>query len=55
LKEEEQLPLIKALVQTYLATLREIGVQTWLMHGTLLGWYWGQKVSNYTMYSVADF
>lgn len=20
-----------------------IGIDTWLMHGTLLGWWWGQK------------
>ncbi|KAH7313662.1 LicD family-domain-containing protein [Stachybotrys elegans] len=44
LREKDQLPILVALVQTYLATCREIGVQTWLMHGTLLGWYWGQKV-----------
>jgi hypothetical protein len=31
-------------VQTYLATFRDLGVQTWLMHGTLLGWWWGKKV-----------
>ncbi|KEY67583.1 hypothetical protein S7711_08256 [Stachybotrys chartarum IBT 7711] len=34
---------IKVLIQTYLATFRELGIQTWLMHGTLLGWWWGQK------------
>jgi hypothetical protein len=32
------------LVQTYLATLADIGVETWLMHGTLLGWWWNRKV-----------
>ncbi|QPC63392.1 hypothetical protein HYE67_005623 [Fusarium culmorum] len=35
---------IKVLMQTYLATFRDLGVQTWLMHGSLLGWWWGKKV-----------
>src|SRR6478752_8387154 len=35
---------IKVLMQTYLATMRDLGVQTWLMHGSLLGWWWGKKV-----------
>lgn len=37
---------IKVLMQTYLATFRDLGVQTWLMHGSLLGWWWGKKVRN---------
>jgi hypothetical protein len=36
---------IRVLVQTYLSTCRDLGVQTWLMHGSLLGWWWGKKVS----------
>ena len=32
------------LIQTYLATFADIGVETWLMHGTLLGWWWNRKV-----------
>ncbi|PBP18804.1 hypothetical protein BUE80_DR010465 [Diplocarpon rosae] len=32
------------LVQTYLATLSDIGVETWLMHGSLLGWWWNRKI-----------
>jgi hypothetical protein len=31
-------------MQTYLATFRDLGIQTWLMHGSLLGWWWGKKV-----------
>jgi hypothetical protein len=45
LEEPEQKEAIKVLVQTYLATFRDLGVQTWLMHGTLLGWWWGKKVT----------
>lgn len=44
LEDPEQREAIKILVQTYLATFRDLGVQTWLMHGTLLGWWWGKKV-----------
>ncbi|KAK1255207.1 hypothetical protein MKX08_009202 [Trichoderma sp. CBMAI-0020] len=44
LEGPEQREAIKVLVQTYLATFRDLGVQTWLMHGTLLGWWWGKKV-----------
>ncbi|KAF7551653.1 hypothetical protein G7046_g7659 [Stylonectria norvegica] len=36
LEDEAQRSAIKVLVQTYLATFRDLGVQTWLMHGTLL-------------------
>jgi len=32
------------LVQTYLATFADIGVETWLVHGTLLGWWWNRKI-----------
>lgn len=32
------------LMQTYLATFSDIGVETWIMHGTLLGWWWNRKV-----------
>ncbi|KIM95805.1 hypothetical protein OIDMADRAFT_59583 [Oidiodendron maius Zn] len=32
------------LIQSYLATFVDTGVETWLMHGTLLGWWWNGKV-----------
>lgn len=44
LNEEHQKAALRVLVQTYLATFRSIGVETWLMHGSLLGWWWGKKV-----------
>lgn len=40
----EQINVLKNLVQTYLATFAELGIETWLMHGSLLGWWWGKKV-----------
>lgn len=34
----------RTLIQSYLITCRELQVQTWLMNGSLLGWWWGKKV-----------
>ncbi|MCJ1309430.1 hypothetical protein MMC25_003089 [Agyrium rufum] len=33
-----------ALVQSYLSTMADLGAQTWLMHGTLMGWWWNRKI-----------
>ncbi|PSK60434.1 Protein MNN4 [Elsinoe australis] len=33
-----------ALIQSYLATMNEIGAETWIMHGSLLGWWWNKKI-----------
>lgn len=41
--------IIKVMVHSYLATFRNLGVETWLMHGTLLAWWWGQKVGDMTL------
>lgn len=35
---------LENLAQTYLKTFADIGVETWLMHGTLLGWWWNKRV-----------
>jgi hypothetical protein len=32
------------MVQSYFATMNDIGAQTWIMHGTLLGWWWNRKI-----------
>lgn len=34
---------LKILLQTYLATFADLQIETWLMHGTLLGWWWNKK------------
>lgn len=31
-------------MQAFLATMNDIGAETWIMHGTLLGWWWNQKI-----------
>ena len=35
---------LSALVRAYLSTMNDIGAETWLMHGSLLGWYWNRKI-----------
>jgi hypothetical protein len=32
------------LIQAYLSTMVDIGVETWLAHGSLLGWWWNRKI-----------
>ncbi|KAK2595665.1 mannosyltransferase [Conoideocrella luteorostrata] len=34
----------RALIQAYLSICSELGVQTWLMGDSLLGWWWGKKM-----------
>jgi hypothetical protein len=31
------------LLKSYAATMRNLQMQTWIAHGTLLGWHWNQK------------
>ncbi|UJO16088.1 uncharacterized protein CLAFUR5_04178 [Fulvia fulva] len=44
LKYDEKQSHLSALIRTYLFTMESISVETWLMHGTLLGWYWNRKI-----------
>lgn len=44
LDEDEVRETLKALLGSYAATMRQLGVETWIAHGTLLGWYWNQKL-----------
>ncbi|KAI1461184.1 LicD family-domain-containing protein [Annulohypoxylon moriforme] len=37
-------PALRHLVRSWLMTTHELGVETWLAHGTLLGWWWGGHV-----------
>jgi len=32
------------LIKSYLLTFERLGLETWLAHGTLLGWYWSARV-----------
>ena len=44
LAEEEKRASQVHMVRAFLDTFREQGVETWLAHGTLLGWYWNKQV-----------
>ncbi|KAF3070414.1 Protein MNN4 [Daldinia childiae] len=37
-------PALQRLIRSWLATTHELGVDTWLAHGTLLGWWWNGRV-----------
>ena len=33
------------MIRAYLTIFQELGLETWIAHGTLLGWWWNGKVS----------
>jgi phosphorylcholine metabolism protein LicD len=41
---DEHRPALQHLIRSYLTTFRELGVETWLAHGTLLGWWWNGRI-----------
>ncbi|KAI9848571.1 MAG: hypothetical protein M1837_007240 [Sclerophora amabilis] len=41
---DERRTHLTALIQSYLATMNDLGAVTWIMHGTLLGWWWNRKI-----------
>ncbi|KAI5305653.1 hypothetical protein KEM56_003747 [Ascosphaera pollenicola] len=44
IEASQKLPHLRAMTQSYLATMADVGVDSWIMHGTLLGWWWNQKI-----------
>lgn len=40
---EEQKSNLTLLMQSYLASMADLGAETWIIHGTLLGWWWNRK------------
>lgn len=44
LEEDEVRRTLKALLASYAATMHDLGVKTWMAHGTLLGWYWNHQL-----------
>ncbi|PVH93465.1 hypothetical protein DM02DRAFT_721699 [Periconia macrospinosa] len=44
LPDKTRLPHLRALVRSYLATMHDLGAETWIMHGSLLGWWWNQRI-----------
>lgn len=44
LPDEYQRTNLTLLMQSYLFSMRDLGAETWLCHGTLLGWWWNRKI-----------
>ena len=44
LQEEKKRDVQVHLVRAYLDTFRRLGLETWIAHGTLLGWWWNRSV-----------
>ncbi|KAH8678173.1 LicD family-domain-containing protein [Xylariales sp. PMI_506] len=41
---DEHRPALRHLIRSYLSTFRALGVETWIAHGTLLGWWWNGRI-----------
>lgn len=41
---EEHQANLRHLIRSYLGTFDRIGAETWIAHGTLLGWWWNGKI-----------
>lgn len=41
---DEHRPMLQHLIRSYLTTFRELNIETWLAHGSLLGWWWNGKI-----------
>ncbi|APA13546.1 hypothetical protein sscle_11g083160 [Sclerotinia sclerotiorum 1980 UF-70] len=41
---EEKQDSLRFLIKSYLTTFRERNIETWIAHGTLLGWWWNGKI-----------
>jgi len=35
---------LRALLKTYIVTMEDLKIETWLAHGALLGWYWNRRL-----------
>ncbi|KAL8739132.1 MAG: hypothetical protein Q9181_000161 [Wetmoreana brouardii] len=42
---DDQRTNLTSLIQSYLSTMADLGAETWIIHGTLMGWWWNRKAS----------
>jgi phosphorylcholine metabolism protein LicD len=42
--DDERHDSLLHLTRSYLTTFRELNIETWIAHGTLLGWWWNGKI-----------
>ena len=45
ISDEERMDSLIHMVRAYLIFFRNKGLETWIAHGTLLGWWWNGKVN----------
>lgn len=50
--EQERKDTLKYLVKAYLTFFEEQHLETWIAHGTLLGWWWNGKVCHVRQLSL---
>lgn len=43
----ERMDTLAHMIRAYLLFFRKEGLETWIAHGTLLGWWWNGKVSKH--------
>ncbi|MCJ1271697.1 hypothetical protein MMC22_011602 [Lobaria immixta] len=66
LSYDDQKTNLSMLMESYLSTMSDLGAETWIMHGTLMGWWWNRKilpwdsdvdvqVSAYTIHFLASY
>lgn len=41
---EEHRPTLRHLIRSYLTACKKMDIETWLAHGTLLGWWWNGRI-----------
>jgi hypothetical protein len=41
---EERTDTLHHMIHAYLLTFRDLHVETWIAHGTLLGWWWNERI-----------
>ncbi|AEO71727.1 uncharacterized protein THITE_2124512 [Thermothielavioides terrestris NRRL 8126] len=41
---DEHAGVLRHLIRSYLTTFAALGLETWLAHGTLLGWWWNGRI-----------
>ena len=44
LDEAERRPTLRTMIRAYLSTMADLGAETWVAHGSLLGWWWNRQI-----------
>jgi LicD family len=50
---DERTETLTHMVRAYLTTFQSLGLETWIAHGTLLGWWWNGKVEKTRFFRIA--